>query len=95
MAKLTYIKFNLNCEPELPILRHGLPGMFFALMPYFAENADGYCVMVNKPRREQLASQLGISYGRVEHILTELVKSGVLYRTHTCCYQVNSSLFIK
>ena len=91
----TFVYINSRCVDELPMLKQGLPGLFFALMPYFAENADGYCVMVNKSRREQLASQLGISYGRVEHILTELVKSGVLSRTHTCCYQVNSSLFIK
>lgn len=96
----SYVKWYTDCLDDVPALQNGLPGLFFALMPYikYADADDdfgGMYVIIDKCLKMRIASKLNISFSRVEHTIQEMTKSNILKRVCTGRYQVNACIMGK
>ena len=87
-----FIWFNPNCIDVLPMLSNGLPGLFFAMLPYVEQTAEGCCLTLDKYIKSQLANQLELSESRIDHVIADLVKADVLQRINRGTYRINNQL---
>lgn len=96
----SYVKWYTDCLDDVPALQNGLPGLFFALLPYikYADADDdfgGMYVIIDKCLKMRIAAKLNISFSRVEHTIQEMTKSHILKRVCTGRYQVNACILGK
>lgn len=88
----SFVYMNSRCVDELPMLKQGLPGLFFAMLPYVEQTAEGCCLTLDKYVKARLANQLELSESRIDHVIADLVKADVLQRINRGTYRINNQL---
>lgn len=94
-AEPPYVKMYLDTILYLQDLPKGHNSILHALLKRmtYANGDNGQCVFVNMGLKRMIGKELGVSVSRIDNVISDLTKGGVLERIERGVYQVNPHLF--